>query len=188
MNSRFYTTVKQTNIKDDPAWPTLLEEVLKIPMAPEPWHHNIPTTYNLINSILDNIRFRDFRDRLEDRINELAKTMLRDTVQEDEYARIYISKSWINVMHQGQRINRHHHAPGQLISGAVYLQNDDSCGLVFSSRIHEDTEIPVLERKSVKINFVEGDLAIFPAQLEHWSEVNQTPRRVILSFYTRLSR
>lgn len=103
---------------------------------------------------------------------------------------IKISMSWFNVLQKGQSVNLHRHEVS-ILSAAYYVKSDkDSAGLNFRSpidpyRMHEffvqNTEYNV---KNVEVPCEKGALYLFPSWLEHYTNQNQTDKRITISFNT----
>jgi len=103
---------------------------------------------------------------------------------------VKISMSWFNVLQKGQSVNLHRHEVS-ILSAAYYVKTDkDSAGLNFKSpidpyRMHEffvqNTEYNV---KNVEVPCEQGALYLFPSWLEHYTNQNQTDKRITISFNT----
>ena len=103
---------------------------------------------------------------------------------------VKISMSWFNVLQKGQSVNLHRHEVS-ILSAAYYVKSDkDSAGLNFRSpidpyRMHEffvqNTEYNV---KNVEVPCEQGALYLFPSWLEHYTNQNQTDKRITISFNT----
>ena len=103
---------------------------------------------------------------------------------------VKISMSWFNVLEKGQSVNLHRHEVS-VLSAAYYVKADkDSAGLNFKSpidpyRMHEyfvkNTEYNV---KNVEVACEQGTLYLFPSWLEHYTNPNQTDKRITISFNT----
>jgi uncharacterized protein (TIGR02466 family) len=103
---------------------------------------------------------------------------------------VKISMSWFNVLQKGQSVNLHRHEVS-ILSAAYYVRSDkDSAGLNFRSpidpyRMHEffvqNTEYNV---KNVEVPCEQGALYLFPSWLEHYTNQNQTDKRITISFNT----
>lgn len=103
---------------------------------------------------------------------------------------VKISMSWFNILQKGQSVNLHRHEVS-ILSAAYYVRSDkDSAGLNFRSpidpyRMHEffvqNTEYNV---KNVEVPCEQGALYLFPSWLEHYTNQNQTDKRITVSFNT----
>lgn len=103
---------------------------------------------------------------------------------------VKISMSWFNILQKGQSVNLHRHEVS-ILSAAYYVRSDkDSAGLNFRSpidpyRMHEffvqNTEYNV---KNVEVPCEQGALYLFPSWLEHYTNQNQTDKRITISFNT----
>ena len=103
---------------------------------------------------------------------------------------VKISMSWFNVLQKGQSVNLHRHEVS-ILSAAYYVKSDkDSAGLNFRSpidpyRMHEffvqNTE---KKKKNVEVPCEQGALYLFPSWLEHYTNQNQTDKRITISFNT----
>jgi uncharacterized protein (TIGR02466 family) len=105
---------------------------------------------------------------------------------------INIGHSWVNIMGQGQRVERHRHELS-VLSGAFYLSAPPgSCGLKFHSPTAGLRMLELVNNAgpetTTNFHFTEcreGELIIFPSWLEHSTDLNQADGRIVVSFNTQ---
>ncbi len=101
-----------------------------------------------------------------------------------------IDNLWSNIQHSGSVLEEHYH-PISIISGALYVNIDDSCSITFHNPNPHIYYTPINQRNSLnfewqKCKIVNGDLILFPSWLKHGNhkEVNQMNDRMVISFNT----
>ena len=138
-----------------------------------------------------NIKFSNFIDkniknRLEDQVNK--------------YGMIYgvgnnlkVNNIWSNIQNSGSILNEHCH-PKALISGALYINVNDSCSVTFHNPNNYIYFTHIVERTPFsyewqKIPVKNGDLLLFPSWMRHGhhDHVNEMDNRVVISFNSGLS-
>ena len=137
------------------------------------------------------------RDGVPPQINVL-NNIIRERVQNsvDEYVKEYgilsckVTNIWSNIQHSGSVLEEHYH-PISIISGALYVNIDDSCSITFHNPNPHIYYTPINQRNSLnfewqKCKIVNGDLILFPSWLKHGNhkEVNQMNDRMVISFNT----
>lgn len=181
----FPTRIDIHNIADDPEWANLKELIRQ--SEPNARPHglvcNADSSYGTsMTPILSQFSVRRLRARIENLVKEMAQDLQMPPTQ--------ISNSWFNIMGQGQRVKPHRHEIS-VISGALYVEAPEgSVGLNFHSPLSQCRMAEMLlgsneyNENFHTIECKEGQLVLFPSWLEHSTEINQSSRRVVVSFNT----
>ena len=112
----------------------------------------------------------------------------------DEYVKIYglqsvsVDTIWSNIQNAGSRLIEHSHG-GSIVSGALYINVDETCKLyfhnpnpyVYYSQYVERTDYSY-EHQWLKVE--NGQLVLFPSWLKHgkYSEIIKMDERMVVSF------
>ena len=123
---------------------------------------------------------RDIKLRLNFAVNEYSGRY--------GFPPLKVSNIWSNIQNSGSRLNEHTH-PDSIISGALYINVDESCKLYF----HNPNPYIFFTSKTkyTEYNYEHYDmyvencqLILFPSWLKHgkYSEVNQMDQRIVVSF------
>ena len=128
--------------------------------------------------------------------NSFVSKTIKDRIQSavNEYAEFYglgsvkIGNVWSNIQHSGSCLNEHTH-PDSIISGALYINVDETCKLYFHNPnpyngfTHYD-KMNDFNYQFVWINVKNYQLILFPSWLKHGkhNEVNMMDDRVVISF------
>lgn len=152
-----------------------------------------PASANLVNFSLDShlLKYEEM-DRckkiIEDHVNVYTKEIL--SIQQE----FYVTNCWVAKTSPGQRHKKHYH-PNSIFSGILYLNaNETHSELTFhkKSTIREGfnftyniKEYNVFTANAWSIKVKTGDVVIFPSDVIHEVDVNQSDTdRVILGFNT----
>jgi len=102
-----------------------------------------------------------------------------------------VDNIWSNIQNAGSRLAEHTH-PLSTVSGALYINVDDSCKLYFHYPnpyvVHMDRDRPTPYNFEFQwIDVQNSQLIIFPSWLKHgkYSEVNTMNDRIVVSFNSR---
>ena len=127
-----------------------------------------------------NLLDRNIKDRLQLAVDEFT----------DMYGKIptKIVNIWSNIQNAGSRLKEHVH-PDSIISGALYINVDQSCKLY----VHNPNPYIEFSTKSkdtpynydnVSIDVENGELILFPSWLRHGnlSVINEMDERIVVSF------
>ena len=128
--------------------------------------------------------------------NEPIKDRLEHQV--NNYARAYgispnlsLDNVWSNIQNAGSVLDEHYH-PNSIVSGALYLNVDDSCYLTFHNPNPYIYFTDIVEYNSCNYQWQKyyvknGDLILFPSWLKHGHHlhVNTMDNRMVISFNTR---
>ena len=126
-------------------------------------------------------------------IDENIKNRLE--YQVNKYAMIYgmgsnlkVNNIWSNIQNSGSALNEHCH-PNSFISGALYINVNDSCSITFNNPNPYIHFTDIVENNPGNFKwqrcFVRnGDLILFPSWLKHGhhSHVNTMNNRMVISF------
>jgi len=141
-------------------------------------------------------------DRVQDFPSFIDKNIKnRLTYQVNQYAMRYgigsnleVSNIWSNIQNSGSVLNEHCH-PNSLISGALYLNVNDSCYLTFHNPnpyiyFTDFVEDNPCNFKWQRFFVKNGDLILFPSWLKHGhhSDVNTMDNRMVISFNTNYDK
>ena len=139
------------------------------------------STFGMESDLLDN----NIRDRLEFQANNYAKTYGITSIE--------LGKVWSNIQNKGSVLEKHSHANCS-ISGALYINVDDSCSLTFHNPnpyIYftdiSESLININNCQTTAISVYNRDLIFFPSWLMHGTHkvVNQYDNRMVISFNIR---
>ena len=126
----------------------------------------------------------DIKRRIQDAINEYSK--------EWGCGSSTICYVWSNIQNAGSRLVKHIH-PHSTVSGALYINVDDSCRITFhnpnpyANIINVDKNTPYnFESQWFQVHNCE--LVLFPSWLKHgrYKDVNEMDERTVVSFNTRV--
>ena len=129
---------------------------------------------------------KNIKDRLEDQVNK--------------YGMIYgvgnnlkVNNIWSNIQNSGSALNEHCH-PNSFISGALYINVNDSCSITFHNPNNYIYFTHIVERTVFSFEWHQypvknGDLLLFPSWLRHGhsDHINEMDNRVVISFNSGLS-
>ena len=135
-------------------------------------------------------------DRMQDFpsfINKNIKNRLIDQVS--TYGMVYgvgnklkVNNVWSNIQNSGSILNEHSH-PNSIISGALYINVNDSCSITFHNPNPYIYFTHFVERTTFSFEWQQypvknGDLLLFPSWLKHGhrDHVNEMDNRVVISF------
>lgn len=141
------------------------------------------SSYPTDDNILNHIALLPLKVKIQKHLDTVVKDL--------GFSRpVKITKSWFNVMTAGQQVQQHRHEVS-VYSGVLYLEVDnDSAVLQFHSPIEQ---LRMCEMLSINTQYTEkthampcfnGLLILFPSWLEHSSLMNNSARRVAISFNT----
>jgi uncharacterized protein (TIGR02466 family) len=181
----FPTRIDIHDLSQEPEWENLkkLIQQSESQLRPHGLVSDAGSSYGTkMTPVLSHFSVKRLRTKIESLIKEMALDMMMPPVQ--------ITNSWFNIMGKGQRVKPHRHEVS-VISGALYVEAaEGSVGLSFHSptapcRMAE----MLLGSNDLNENFhtvecKEGQLILFPSWLEHSTEVNDSERRVVVSFNT----
>ena len=181
----FPTRIDIHDLSQEPEWENLkkLIQQTEPQLRPHGLVSDAGSSYGTkMTPILSHFSVKRLRIKIESLVKEMALDMMMPPVQ--------ITNSWFNIMGKGQRVKPHRHEVS-VISGALYVEaGEGSVGLSFHSptapcRMAE----MLLGSNDLNENFhtvecKEGQLILFPSWLEHSTEVNDSERRVVVSFNT----
>tara|TARA_X000000368_G_C22946690_1_gene674685 strand:- start:134 stop:721 length:588 start_codon:yes stop_codon:yes gene_type:complete len=126
-------------------------------------------------------------------INKNIKNRLLEQV--NKYAQAYgirrnlkLDNIWSNIQNAGSALEEHYH-PQSIISGALYLNVDDSCSITFHNPNPYIYFTYFVERNPFnyewyKFSVNNADLILFPSWLKHGhhGHVNTMDNRMVVSF------
>ena len=99
-----------------------------------------------------------------------------------------ISQIWSNIQNSDSVLHEHSH-PNSIISGALYINVDDSCSITFHNPNPYVYFTNALENTPYnfewcKYSVENGDLLLFPSWLRHGhpEHINQMDGRICISF------
>tara|TARA_Y100001963_G_scaffold6595_1_gene8508 strand:+ start:53 stop:634 length:582 start_codon:yes stop_codon:yes gene_type:complete len=126
---------------------------------------------------------RGILNRLQEQCNEYARKYgIKDNLE--------LTNVWSNIQNSSSILDEHCH-PQSILSGALYLNVDDSCAITFHNpnpyiyftTFHERNNFSYEWYRYVINN---GDLVLFPSWLRHGNgtEVNMMNDRIVISFNT----
>ncbi len=150
---------------------------------------NIANRMSSNDRVLDSAELAVLRRFIDEQVFVFKKNLLH-VRDENE---IYITQSWVNEADPGQHHPKHKH-PNSVISGVVFL-DDNSDDALPPIRFHRSQELFALDFSFDDLNEfnascrlfepVQGQLILFPSQLDHDVERNTSDRvRRSLSFNT----
>ncbi len=126
---------------------------------------------------------KNIKNRLEQQVNDYAKTY-------GMKPNLKIINIWSNIQNDGSVLEEHYH-PGSYVSGALYINVDDSCSIsfhnpnpyIYFTRFEDKTSFNY-EWQSFLVN--NGDLILFPSWLKHGNhkDINRMNGRMVISFNT----
>ena len=130
-------------------------------------------------------------------IDENIKNRLE--YQVNKYAMIYgmgsnlkVNNIWSNIQNSGSALNEHCH-PNSFISGALYINVNDSCSITFHNPNTHIYFTHIVERTTFSFEWYQypvanGDLVLFPSWLRHGhhDHVNEMDNRIVISFNSGL--
>jgi len=137
-------------------------------------------------NLLDNPLLEDFKNFLISSANQYANNLLKIN------SKMFITLSWINHTNKGFELEKHNHG-NSYISGTYYLNFDpvkhspitfykSVLGQQFQYFDIHPTSFNKYNAKSCQItNLVQGDLILWPSQLEHGYAPNIDDGRVSIS-------
>ena len=122
----------------------------------------------------------NIKQRVQDAIDEYSK--------ETGYCSSKVSGVWSNIQNAGSRLTEHTH-PHSVVSGALYINVDDSCKITF----HNPNPYPgICDRiADTPYNYQTQwfrvhncELVLFPSWLKHgrYQDVNEMDERMVVSF------
>jgi hypothetical protein len=181
----FPTRIDIHDLSQEPEWENLkkLIQQSESQIRPHGLVSNAGSSYGTsMTPILSHFSVKRLRTRIESLIKDMALDL--------QMAPIQLTNSWFNIMGKGQRVKPHRHEVS-VISGALYVEAaEGSVGLSFHSPIAQCRMAElILGDNPLTENFhtvecKEGQLILFPSWLEHSTEVNESERRVVVSFNT----
>lgn len=143
-----------------------------------------------ILKVLDEPICKDLKQDITNRIHDYVYNCLGVS----KSVEFRMTNSWVSKQDPGQPVWMHSHATS-ILSGVLYLQADDNAGRIifhrrkhfdnlFSETIHIPVDFPNLVTSSgIPFEVKENDLLLFPSNLEHSVEENQSSRsRYSLAF------
>jgi len=102
---------------------------------------------------------------------------INDYVEKLSMSKVLLTSSWFNILGKDDLVKKHQHSDSwdnvesSVVSGAYYpYVEENSCPLLFGDG-------------SIK-EVLNGLLVIFPSWLEHWTNPNQSDKRITVSFNT----
>jgi len=137
--------------------------------------------------VLDESIFQNLKINLETHLNVMTKEVMKYD------NKFYITNSWINVNPQGTFHKIHHHV-NSIFSGVFYIKIPTNApSISFSKTIRpeiliEPTEWNFYNSTDWRISVLEGELLIFPSNIQHAVlENNDQEDRVSLAFNSFVS-
>lgn len=101
---------------------------------------------------------------------------------------VVLHNSWFNIMKRGSFTKPHRHEKS-VVSGAYYIEaepNSVGLTLVNPTKIYKMNElydnITNYSTNDCTIDAYAGKLIIFPSWLEHYTDINESEKRVVVSF------
>ena len=137
------------------------------------------STFNSNTSVVN----KDILNRLQGQCNEYARKYgAKDNLKLDNI--------WSNIQNSNSVLDEHCH-PQSIISGALYLNVDDSCSITFHNPNPYIYFTYFMERNPFnyewyKFSVNNADLVLFPSWLRHgyYNHVNTMDNRMVVSFNT----
>jgi len=177
----FPTLVHEYDFDWDEDFEALEQVVAETKMAP---HRLVPESSYFTNSpeILNDPRLDNLKKRFQGCVDLWTETAgCEPTV---------ITNSWVNRLGKGDRVERHRHELS-VVSAAFYLEaGDNSVGLTLESPLEG---VKMFEH-TVKLNFYnqnlatfpcrKGQLILFPSWVAHSTAINESDKRITVSFNT----
>jgi len=126
---------------------------------------------------------KNIKDRLEQQVNDYAKIYGMEP-------NLKINNLWSNIQNEGSVLEEHSH-PDSHVSGALYINVDDSCFISFHNpnpyiyfTTIDDRNPFNYEWQNILVN--NGDLILFPSWLKHGNhrDINRMNGRIVISFNT----
>lgn len=134
------------------------------------------------SQILFHPELEELKNAIEHNLNRYTKNLGVQPVM--------IANNWFNIMNKGSKVVRHRHE-GSVISGAYYPRAPEgSTKLHFVNPLipYRMTEIYSYEtpysRFEQNVDCMEDLMILFPSWLEHYTEINDTENRTVISFNT----
>jgi len=127
------------------------------------------SSYGINRQFLFGVELRDLMTDIQSSIDDYMEQLSKP--------KTLLSSSWFNILGKDGLVEKHQHSQswddvnGSFVSGAYYpYVEENSCPLLF-------------EDGSIK-EAMNGSLVIFPSWLEHWTNPNQSEKRITVSFNT----
>lgn len=178
----FPTPVRVYDFSQDPDIEKLKEIALKSSASPHGLINGAVSSYAHSSNILDNFAVISLRQKIFSCVKDMAQSLM--------LAPIEIVDSWFNIMQEGAQLFPHRHERS-VISGALYLEAEPgSVGLRLHSPISQVRMNELLlgnndlNTNSRTIDIKTGTMVLFPAWLEHSTNINKSQRRIVVSFNT----
>ena len=146
---------------------------------------NGTSTHNFldISTLLSSLNNKNIKYRLEQQVNKYAEAY-------GVSPNLKIDNIWSNIQNVGSVLDEHAHA-SSIVSGALYLNVNDSCHLTFHNPNpyinFTDFDVGNPFNFSWQKYYVKnGDLILFPSWLKHGyhKHVNTMDNRMVISFNT----
>ena len=151
---------------------------------------NISNSYSSDLKVLNNEQLKNLKDFCQQEIdNYLHKVLnIKDSIE------IFITQSWVNFSQQGEQHHLHNH-PNSILSGVYFIEGEVGNPIVFRNSGFTNnicgkfTDLPVeyntLNSPRWWMPNINGQLLVFPSELDHLVEVNNSDKtRISLSFNT----
>ena len=183
----FPTLIKEYNVSGYPQKEKLLEKIFNYPTnTHESVKGGTSSYYFTVNPKTQNfLLLEGFND-----LNNFFINCSNEYSNEVGIQSGRMFNSWFNIMYQGNETTRHHH-PGSTIAGAYYpLLEDNSCNLVFYSPHYNQrqTWFKTIDKNNkyntpfFEFPIKQDHLYLFPGWLDHSTTVNNSNKRVVISF------
>tara|TARA_R100000008_G_C3521375_1_gene134169 strand:- start:56 stop:640 length:585 start_codon:yes stop_codon:yes gene_type:complete len=134
------------------------------------------SSYNINNEFLFDSRLMPLAKQIQGCINQYIHDSSTSPLLESSV----ISASWFNILGKGGIVSKHRHVEswdveeGSVVSGAYYPYVDEDSSPLFFNLPNGIISKPV---KS-------GQMILFPSWADHWTEKNQSEKRITVSFNT----
>ena len=132
-------------------------------------------------------------DFVDDNIKQRIQSAVDSYTEESGHAPSKLHTLWSNIQQPGSALREHCH-PSSVLSGALYINVDDTCILPVHNpnpyvKFEEFYKSTRYNSYGVDLKVSNGELIIFPAWLRHGNGiVNQMIDRVVISFNTKLNK
>ena len=132
-------------------------------------------------------------DFVDDNIKQRIQSVVDSYAEESGHAPSKLHTLWSNIQQPGSVLREHSH-PSSVLSGALYINVDDTCVLPVHNpnpyvKFEEFYKSTIYNSYGIDLKVSNGQLLLFPAWLRHGnSNVNQMVDRVVISFNTKLNK
>lgn len=180
----FPTLVMTFDLSKSPFYNKMLTVVRRTHTKEHMLMKNSESSYDesTINTWLDQPMLEELKDTFQQCLDVYTT--------EYQIAPVMIGTSWMNRVKKGGSVRSHRHEMS-VLSGAFYPEADEgSTGLIFKSpltpyRMNEFAmQESIYNSPQQEFPCEQGTLILFPSWLEHYTEDNNTDKRVTVSFNT----